>query len=117
MNLKGRDLYSKVRILNPSAPLQDKNGEDYFRAVVGKIVFTAKEDFATDMAAGQVAELNLEEGVRSVDIDGVATEIATLTYAGHLTYVQLKSIVSNEGEITQLENSFKVVATEVVDAA
>lgn len=117
MNIKGRDLYSKVRILNIANPLQDKNGEDYFRAVCGKTVFTAKEDFATAFAAGQVAELNLEEGVRSVDVDGVATEIATLTYAGHLTYVQLKSIVSNEGEIVMLENSFKMVATAPVEAA
>jgi MoaA/NifB/PqqE/SkfB family radical SAM enzyme len=116
MNLKGRELYSKVRILDPGTPLEDKNGKEYFRAVCGKTVFTVSPEVAADLTAGKIAEMNLEEGTREVDVDGHPVTVATLAYAGHLSYAQLTNIVKSEGEIQKLEDSYKtVVATAPVD--
>lgn len=105
--LKGRDLYSQIRVLN-AEPLQDKNGKDYFRVAKGKTVFTVDTNVADDLRNGAMAEINLEEGIREVEIDGKKETVTALSYAGHLTFAQVTNIVRSEGTIKQLEASFSV---------
>jgi len=117
--LKGRTIYSQLRLIDPiSAPLQDKNGEDYWRMSFGKKVFIIREDVAKAFEAAEIAEFNLEDNTRTVEIEGVATEVAGVQYAGHLSYKQALAITKNEGELIKLENSYLVKAsTEEVAAA
>ena len=119
VTLKGRDLYSKVRLLTPIAePMQDKNGEDYWRASFGKMVFTLRAEAANAFSKGDIAEMNLEPTSREVEDNGVTSTVEGVQYSGHLTYAVAKTIAKNEGELMQLENSFLVQATktEVVAA-
>lgn len=107
--LKGRDLYSKARLIDPiDKPLQDKNGEDYWRMSIGKTVLTVREEVATTFSKGEIAEMSFEEGSREVEIEGVNTTVVTFAYAGHLTYALAKAITQNEGELIKLENSYLV---------
>lgn len=117
--LKGKELYSKVRLIDSiDSPLQDKNDKDYWRAAYGKTVFTMREEEATALSNGEIAELNLESTSREVEIDGVKTTVTGVQYAGHLTYAVALKVTENEGKLIQLENSYKTVVTaKEVEAA
>ncbi len=118
--LKGRALYSSLRLIDPiGSPLQDKNSEDYWRVAFGKKVFIVREDVANGLNDATIAEINLEDTEREVEgEDGTTTTVAGVQYAGHLTYKQAKNIITNEGELLQLEQSFVVKASAMpVEAA
>lgn len=116
--LKGREIYSQLRILPTNEPLLDKNAEEYWRMSRGKTVFIIREGVKNDFEAANIAEINLEEDSRELEVDGKVVSAKTLSYAGHLTYVQAKAIVRNEGELTQLENTFKVpIAAKIEEMA